>query len=899
MSTANSLSIPIIENTPVPICFSQEKFRKALVDGDETIATFKDALEAIDQNLHFRFREGENIRNLISERAQLIDCLLHYAWHQFVWCEGVSLIAVGGYGRGELHPKSDIDILLLSKDSGSQENSTLESFLTLLWDIGLNVGHSVRTHQQCVEIAREDVTVVTNLMESRTLQGNPEILQELHRDISPDKMWPQHEYFDAKADEQRTRHSRYNDTEYNLEPNVKNAPGSLRDIQNIQWVAKRYYNVKSLHNLQEKEFFTEAEYASLIKSEEFLWRVRYALHMITNREEDRLLFDHQRELAKIFGYESADTRLAVEHFMHDYYRVILSVQALNDVLLQYLDEAISNQRGTATIQPINDRFQLKNQYIQVTDSDVFTNNPSALLEIFVLAANDERIAGIRASTIRLIRENRNLIDDDFRQDPKNCALFIDLMKSPIKLVSQLQAMKRYGILGRYLPEFNHTIGQMQHDLFHIYTVDAHTLNTIRFMREMSMPEVDNKFSLAGRVAKKLPRPELLYITGLYHDIGKGRGGDHSVLGAEDAIAFGERHSLSKRETHMVSWLVRNHLLMSYVSQKKDISDPDVVFDFAKTVGTKAHLDYLYVLTVADMNATNPDIWNNWRASLLEQLYRETSLTLMRGFEHPIDKDDAIAETQEQAMKLAKATQVADTQTIETLWETAGEDYFLRELPEDIVWHTEGILQHNDKEAPLVLVRNKTLDNVDIVTQVFIRTLSKENIFAATTSVLDQMNLSIQDARLYSTSSGYTMDTFYVLNDDDKPIKATDKALADITRLLNEELAESENYSDIIKRRTPRQLKHFSAPTRTMIHNELSNPYTILEVISPDRPGLLARIARIFIEFNIELVTAKISTLGERVEDIFFITNKKGERLSDPTLCSDLQEAIRQTLDAKA
>jgi len=290
--------------------------------------------------------------------------------------------------------------------------------------------------------------------------------------------------------------------------------------------------------------------------------------------------------------------LAVEHFMHDYYRVILSVQALNDVLLQYLDEAITNQRGTTTLQPVNSRFRLKNKYIQVTHDNVFKEDPSALLEIFVLAANIKTISGIRASTIRLIREHRYLIDDNFRRDKKNCALFLQLMASPIKLVSQLQRMKRYGILGRYLPEFNHTIGQMQHDLFHIYTVDAHTLNTIRFMREMSLPDVDKKYALAGKIAKKLPKPALLYITGLYHDIGKGRDGDHSVLGAEDAIAFGERHGISKRETHFISWLVRNHLLMSFVSQKKDISDPDVIFDFAKTVGTKVHLDYLYVLTVA-------------------------------------------------------------------------------------------------------------------------------------------------------------------------------------------------------------------------------------------------------------------------------------------------------------
>lgn len=893
------LHTPWIKEAPIPLCFSQENFRKALESNDSLIETFKEAIDAIDSSLNFRFREGENIRALITERAQLTDCLLHYAWHQLQWSNDISLIAVGGYGRGELHPKSDIDILLLSKDTFSQDDSNIESFLTLLWDIGLNIGHSVRTLEQCIDIARDDVTVVTNLMESRLLQGQPELLIKLHFNITSDKMWPQHEFFDAKTDEQQKRHARYNDTEYNLEPNVKNAPGSLRDIQNVEWVAKRYFNVKSLDELQEKEFFTEAEYASLIKSKEFLWKVRYGLHMITGREEDRLLFDHQRDLAKLFGYENADTRLAVEHFMHDYYRVILSVQALNDVLLQYLDEAISNQQGKTQIQPINERFQLKNQYIQVKHKNVFREEPSALLEIFVLAANIKTISGIRASTIRLIREHRNLIDENFRNESKNCELFLKLLRSPIKLVSQLQCMKRYGILGRYLPEFNHTIGQMQHDLFHIYTVDAHTLNTIRFMREMSLPEVDNKFSLAGRIAKKLPRLELLYISGLYHDIGKGRGGDHSIIGAEDAIAFGERHKLSRRETHMISWLVRNHLLMSFVSQKKDISDPDVIFDFANTVGTKTHLDYLYVLTVADMNATNPDIWNNWRASLLEELYRETSRTLNRGFEQPIDKEEAIAETQEQAMALAKETNLANSQHIWELWQTTGEDYFLKEIPEDIIWHTKGILKNEQPEKPLVLVRNKSIDDIDIITQIFVRTLSDNNIFAAITGVLDQLNLNIQDARLYSTISGHTMDTFYVLNDDDKPVNCNDETLSNIINTIESELSLSQDYSEVIKRRTPRQLKHFSAPTRTVIHNEISNSYTILEVISPDRPGLLARIARVFMEYDIELITAKISTLGERVEDVFFITDKNGERLSDPKLCAELQNAIRQTLDAKA
>ncbi|MFT6387180.1 MAG: [protein-PII] uridylyltransferase [Cellvibrionaceae bacterium] len=899
MPNATLLEIPLLKTSHVPISFNQARFRTALTKTESIIEIFKAALEEINHHLDVRFKEGENVRNLVYERALLIDCILHYAWHQFSWSEQISLIAVGGYGRGELHPKSDIDLLLLTAENpDKRDHISSQSFLTLLWDIGLNIGHSVRTLSECLDIASKDISVTTTVMEARLLQGHNNLLNDLIAGIIPGKIWRNELFFLGKQKEQKARHKKYNDTEYNLEPNVKNAPGGLRDIQTIQWVAKRFFNVNSLAALEDKGFFTETEYTSLTHAEEFLWKVRYGLHMIAKRPEERLLFEYQKELALLFGYKDIDGKLAIERFMHDYYRAVLSVRSLNDVLLQFLGEIVVSESNEINITPINERFQLRNNFIEVVHANVFQENPSALLEIFVLSAHNKSITGIRAATIRLIRENCDLIDDGFRNNILNQTFFRRLLKAPYKLVTQLKRMKRHGVLGRYLPEFDRIIGQMQHDLFHIYTVDDHTLNVIEFMRRFTLPSSKKKYPFAVEIMTQVAEPELLYIAGLYHDIAKGRGGDHSTLGAEEAIQFCQRHHLSKRATHLISWLVEHHLTMSSTSQKKDLSDPEVIHQFAIMVGDQLHLDYLYLLTVADMNGTNPNIWNNWRASLLQQLYHETKRALRRGLENPIDREDVIAETQETAMEILNEQTNIDEQAVWELWQTAGDDYFLRETATDIVWHTKAILTQKDLEQPLVLIADHTIRGDYKVTQIFIRALSKNNVFAAATSALDQLQLNIQDARIYSTVSGYTMDTFYVLDDDDMPISDLLKNGAKICSAIIEELNLSENYSEIIKRRTPRQLKHFNAATRTGISNDLSHEHSILEVYSPDRPGFLARLARIFVEYNIELVTAKITTLGERLEDVFFITDKEGNRLSDPKICEALQDTIQSQLDAK-
>lgn len=879
--------------------FDDNAFRRSLASAESIITPFKDALEAINTQLDFRFREGENIRKIVHDRALLIDCLIHYAWNQFNWDDSISLIAVGGYGRGELHPKSDIDILVLM-DNGTADThaDNVQQLLTLMWDIGMDIGHSVRTLDECIAIAKEDITVATNIMETRTLQGGSALLHQLRAATTPEKMWDNDDFFLAKVNEQRDRHAKYQHTEYNLEPNIKNAPGGLRDIQTIKWIAKRFFNVRSFEQLSSTGLFTEKEYAILVDGEDFLWRVRYGLHLLAKRPEERLLFEYQRELATIFGYEDTEESIAVEQFMHRYYRIALALRELNDVLLQFLDEAILKRGQIANIVPINERFQLRNNYIEITHENVFIESPSALLEVFVLLGQNSDILGIRALTIRVIRESRYLIDDDFRSNPENNQLFIEFLRSPYRLVTQLKRMARYGILGRYLPEFGRIIGQMQHDLFHIYTVDTHTIQLIDYLRRFLLRHNVDNFPVACKTIKRLPNIELLYVAGLYHDIAKGRGGDHSTLGAVDVTLFCQQHQFSRRETKLAAWLVESHLLMSSVSQKQDLSDPEVIHDFALKMGDQLHLDYLYVLTVADMNATNPDIWNSWRASLLRDLYIQTQSALRRGLENPVDRQELIDDTQKAAMRILLRNNTVSEQAAWELWQTAGEDYFLRETHQDIAWQTERILCHTNPEQALVFISDENVFDEGTVTKIFIRAQSKQNIFAATTSILDQYNLNIQSARINSTISGYTMDTFYVLDQEGHALGDQSELKEKLRLSLLEEFNLVDSYSEIIKRRIPRQLKSFASETRTSIHNDTAKEHTILEVISPDRPGFLALLARIFVEYNICVVTAKITTLGERVEDVFFITDIEGNRLSDPEICSQLQEAIRTQLDAK-
>ncbi|QJQ95028.1 MULTISPECIES: [protein-PII] uridylyltransferase [Halomonadaceae] len=871
--------------------FDEAQLRAELAGSRSPIAPFKAALREIKARLDERFRAGADIRDLVHGRAWCLDRLLQVAWSRHAWPDdGIALLAVGGYGRGELHPHSDIDLLLLLEhDDDTPYREPLTEFITFLWDIGLEIGQSVRSLDDCEREARDDVTVITNLLETRTLAGPERLRESMRERLSTERLWASDRFFEAKWQEQISRHYRYNNTEYHLEPNIKSSPGGLRDIQMIGWVAKRHFGNLRYEDVVASGFMNDAELRILSQGQAFLWQVRYALHMFTDRAEDRLLFDHQRAIAELFGYHDTPERLAVEQFMKRYYRHVTALAGLNDMLLQHFDEVILRADEALETRPLNPRFEIKGGYIQVRHERVFHRRPAALLELFLLMAQHPEIEGVRASTIRLIRDNRHRIDVLFRDDVRHQSLFMELLRSSGNVARQLRRMNRYGVLGKYLPEFGRAVGLMQHDLFHIYTVDAHTLRLLKFIHQFRKPEARQEFPVAAALIHQLPKLELLWIAGLYHDIGKGRGGNHSILGARDVEAFSERHGLTSRDTRLVSWLVEHHLLMSKTAQKRDITDPDVIRDFARQVRDEVHLNYLYVLTVADINATNPTLWNGWRASLMRQLHAETKRVLRRGLENPLDRDDWVRETRQEAWGLLAAIGI-DGQRVEALWESLGEDYFLQYSSSEIAWQTQGILAHGGSPLPLILISVPTEDMNEGGTKVFIHTRSVDDLFAATAAAMEQLGLSIHDARIATSSNDWTLNTFIVLDDDGEAIRDSEH-IEGIRRHLVEELDDPDDYPQIVTRHTPRQLKHFKVSTQVTIEQDPANERTMLELVAPDRPGLLARVGRIFMEQDIALSAAKIATLGERVEDVFYITDKRGAPLTD----AERQECLRARL----
>lgn len=880
---------------------NQTDLEQELSQNKRPIPVLKQALENCRQNLEARFKAGENVEELIEGRANFVDMILSLAWQRFDWDENlqswwktrIALVAVGGYGRGELHPHSDIDLLILLERNNYQKHaSNIQSFLTLLWDIGLEVGHSVRSISECKAQARLDVTVVTAMIEGRTIVGDTELFERVTTLIAPTKMWPHDAFYKAKLEEQQKRHRKFEHIEYSLEPNVKTSPGGLRDIQTVMWIANRKFGSHNFDSLVELDFLTTDERDILRAGERLLWKIRYGLHLINGRDEDRLLFDYQRKLAEMLGYEDGD-QLAVEQFMKDYYRTAMIVSTTSELLLQHFNEEMIQSKHRARITPINERFQLRNNYIEARSPDVFKEYPPALIEIFLHIGANTEIQGTRAGTTRLIRQHLYLIDDDFRQNSEVTAMFIELLRSSEGLSSQLRRMERYGILGNYLPEFGRVIGQMQFDLFHIYTVDAHTLQVVRNMRRFRYRNQEQKFPVAAHIYPRLPKIELLFIAGLYHDIAKGMGGDHSELGVGIARNFCKQHNLAAWDTNLVCWLVEQHLVMSSTAQRKDITDPAVINEFAALVQNQVRLDYLYALTVADINATNPTLWNSWRASLMSQLYNETKKVLRHGVEVNVDKSDYITDTQEQAIDRLNEYGLSK-EAILKIWGDVDEDYFLRESVADIVWHTTAIKDHDLDKGPLILIDDITSRRENEgATQIFVYTRRRDYIFAATVTAFDLLGLDIVDARI-ARSKNLAFDTFIVLEGNGKPVGPFKNRQEQIRDLLIQHLQQDEASKPKAIDRTPRPLKTFAFKTEVRTSVDAVKNLTVLEVQTPDRPGLLSIVANIFVDLEIHVHSAKITTLGERVEDVFYVANHLGQPLEDT---ATVTARIKQELDS--
>jgi len=887
MTAENSASVDEAADGAVRILLN------TLGDGSRPASQCREALAAAGENLIERFRSGESVTNLVRARSDVIDEILLRLWREHAGeiSTSAALVAVGGYGRGELHPSSDVDIMVLVEDPLPDNAATLMSaFFTALWDIGLDIGHSVRNIAECCEQSAEDITIATTLIEARLIDGPESLFRGMQQQISARDIWPSDKFFAEKLKEQQTRHHRYEDTAYQLEPNVKGSPGGLRDIQMIGWVAKRHFGVDTLDELVAHNFLTAGQLQKLHDGQEFLWRVRFGLHALTGRREDRLLFDHQSRLAEMLGYEDATYTLAVEQLMQRYYRTVMALSRLNEMLLQLFEEAILMDPG-AEPHPLNERFQVKNGFLQTTNDQVFAREPSALLEMFLLLQQQDGVRGVSAYTIGLIRRNLHLIDEEFRQKPRNHRLFLNILRAPAGVTRVLRRMNLYGVLGLYIPSFGRIVGRMQYDLFHAYTVDQHTLFVVSNLRRFALSRYDHEYPQCSPLMQSFEKPEIVYLAGLFHDIAKGRGGDHSELGAVDAESFCLEHGLSKYEARTVAWLVRHHLVLSMTAQKKDLSDPDVINEFAALVRDKTHLDYLYVLTIADVKGTNPKLWNSWKASLFHDLYDLTARAFRRGLEKPIDRELLISETQQSARRLLRESDT-DPVVIDRVWQLFTEDFFLRYKSSEIAWHTK-LLAESDTESDYGLLDVRVQTDGDGIEAV-LYTPRIKRVFAQTTALLDELGMTIVDVRIVPLANDFSLDTYIFMELDQRTVVDATR-LTRIRRALTRILASWDDNAGTVTRPAPRQVRMFDTKTIISFDQDVTNGRTIMELVTGDRPGILSTVGRVFIEFDINIETAKILTIGERAEDVFYIVDLDDNALSDNT-CSKLQERLIRAIN---
>jgi len=855
--------------------------------------SFKEILKKNNQDLQHDFEKSIDISTILKKRTETIDKLLQEMWQKIEGDDStkIALVAVGGYGREEMHPASDVDLLvLLSNEPDTHVQEQLSNFVTTLWDLGLEIGHSVRTLDECIDEAKNDLTVITNLIESRYLCGDLAIFEQLQVSISPDKIWSSADFFRAKIEEQNNRYKRFGDTAYRVEPNLKEGPGGLRDLQTIGWIFLREYGVRSLKKLsitEEVSLLSPDEYQALITARDFLWRVRFALHQITGRKTDRLLFDHQRHLAHSFGFTNDENNESIESFMQLYYRNITELERLNELLLGLLREHILETKKTAPI-PINHYYNNEDGYLSLTQKDLFKTQPHTLLEVFHIMQTQPEIKGLTPETLRSLRQNLHLIDNDFRDNAHHKQIFINIISESQGITFALRRMNRYGLLAAYIPAFANIVGRMQYDLFHAYTVDDHTLNVVRNIRRLSTKKGKEEFPFCAGIFKTLHKPMILYLAGLFHDIAKGRGGSHSEKGAVDALEFCQSHGLSSHDSKTVSWLVEQHLLLSSVAQRKDLTDPDVIKDVADEVLTQERLDYLYLLTICDIRGTNPTLLNSWKHSLLKDLYRATRAYLQNG---PLDIESSnkLIEQKKDSVQAQLQSKGIRNEVCLAFWRRFDDRYILQHSVESLAWH---IIEISKNKQPTSIVRISEHENKNS-TMLFIYSPDQADIFSRITAAIEQHQLNVVAARITSSNDGYVLDTFNLLNHDGTPLKETIDKEQLISAVEKNLMQKSLSYN-FNQHRQPRQLKHFETKTKVLFDQDETRNQTVISIRTADRAALLTRIGKVFNEQGIVIHDARISTLGEVAEDVFRVTTIGNKRINEDKY-AQISQALEESL----
>ncbi len=841
----------------------------------------RSALQRSRDALREAFLAGRKPAWLLREHARLIDATLQSLWKDHGPGGGMALVATGGYGRGELYPASDVDVLiLLAGEPGDAERERLERLVGLFWDVGLEIGHSVRTVEACVENARADITIQTSLLEARLLAGSPALFRRLSRATARALDAPA--FLKAKRLEQEQRHAKHRDTPFALEPNLKEAPGGLRDLQVILWIAQACGLGNRWSDLVRQGLLQKGEAQRIARHEAFLQQLRIRLHYLAGRREDRIAFDYQNALAQQCGFAPTAARRASEHLMQAYYRNAKAVAQLNIILLQNLQARFAPE-ADSTPRPLNERFQARGTLLEARREDLFEREPRAILESFLLMQQHSDLRGMTAGTLRALWRARGRLDAKLRRDPVARLLFLQILQQGRGIVHEFRRMNQYDVLGGYLPEFGRIVGQMQHDLYHAYTVDQHILMVLRNVRRFTMPEFAHEFPLCSQLMSGFERRWLLYVAALYHDIAKGRGGDHSTLGAVDARRFCRRHGLSKEDTDLVCFLVEHHLTMSAVAQKQDVDDPEVARAFAASVGDERRLVALYLLTVADIRGTSPKVWNGWKAKLLEDLFR-SARRILAG-EAPAT-DTAVAEKQAEAGRLLRLYALSDA-VKERFWSDLDTSYFLRHDAQEIAWQTRSLHYRVDTKVPVVKAR---LAPFGEGLQVMVYMPDRETLFARICGYFERRGFSIVEAKIHTTRNGYALDSFLVMG------KGSGGHYRDLMALIETELAaELQSQAPLPppgSGRVSRRVRHFPIPPAVDLRPDERGAYHSLNIVASDRPGLLYRVARELAKYKLNLYSAKINTLGDRAEDVFLVS---GPALSDSKDVLKLEQELLSEL----
>ena len=869
--------------------------RQLLGDTDRHLAeAFRAGQEPKCLEGHGRSREaaGVPVAELVHMRAQAVERIVVHAWSA---CVGESaelaLFAVGGFGRGELFPHSDVDLLALSAQPPSAPaQRALESFFTCLWDIGLKPGHALRTLAECRTLAAADATVYTSLLDARRIAGVNTLDAGFAAILADVTIWPAPDYLAAKIADRQTRHARFNDTAYNLEPNLKDGPGGLRALQLVRWLGWRLFAAPTFTALVERGVLSAAEAAAAEQGEATLSRIRFALHVVAARPEERLLFDFQRTLAMQFGFaDEHQQNLAVEQFMQGYYRAAIANERLTERFLQRCEEALDGE--AARPQRLTLDFIAVGGRLDCDPPELLRQRPAAIIDLFRVWIEHPQLKGLRADFARRLDDALAAGGTNLADDADVNTAFLRLLRKGAPAVEALARMNRCGVLARYLPAFARVVGRMQYDLFHMYTVDEHTIRVLRNVARFADADASREFAHAHELWSRLLKPELLLLAALFHDIAKGRGGDHSELGEEEAREFCARLDLSDADTDLVAWLVRWHLSMSVTAQRQDITDPDVVHRFAAQVGEWERLDFLYLLTVADIAGTSAKLWNSWKDRLLADLYVSARYVLRAGFGPPPHAAERVRECQKQARE-SLHEQAIDDARITPVWADVPDDAFLRFSPAQIAWQTAGIVRAREPASPLVLIDPLGQRGGS---EVFVYAADRDGLFAMLTAVFDRLRLSVHEARIFTTRGGKCWDSFLVLD-------AEGHALADAARVerlrraLADALALPQYRFEWQARALPRSLRHFQIAPR-ITFDAAGNTRTQLALVCSDRPGLLADVAKVFRECAVRVHDARIATFGERVEDFFLLSDEHDQAL-DETTCAPLRDALLQRLEAE-